>query len=116
MGGTLVPGWYRYSREPLIETKSDDSNIFFQSLPYESHFNLHSLAILLLANLAMIVNIPNIDIHLDEVIKNRRDRMVGREMIDRMKWLYNSGTGDIGLSSILPRVCHLRTKPLTIHI
>ena len=46
-----------------------------QSLRYENRFNLHSLAILLLANLAMIVNIPNIDIHLDDVIKNRRDRM-----------------------------------------
>ena len=43
-----------------------------QSLRSENRFNLHSLAILLLAILAMIVNIPDIDIHLDDVVKSRK--------------------------------------------
>ena len=43
-----------------------------QSLRSENRFNLHSLAILLLAILAMIVNIPDIDIPLDDVVKSRK--------------------------------------------
>merc|ERR1719204_1122039 len=59
------------------------------ALSTNNRFNLHSLATLLFAILAMIVNIPDIDIYLDEVIKVRKAKAV--HMLPPITESYNPG-------------------------
>jgi len=61
-----------------------------QSLRSENRFNLHSLAVLLLAILAMIVNIPDIDIHFDDVVKNRKAKSASH-LLPPITETYNPG-------------------------
>ena len=59
------------------------------ALSTNNRFNLHSLAILLFAILAMIVNIADIDIYLDEVIKVRKSKAT--HMLPPITESYNPG-------------------------
>jgi len=59
------------------------------ALSTNNRFNLHSLAVLLFAMLAMIVNIPDIDIYLDDVVKVRKAKAA--HMLPPIAESYNPG-------------------------